>query len=80
MPRQLISSPVAQMILFLFTVVYVVSPVDVIPDLIPVIGWIDDLAVFFTQVSAFLLYLRGKRQESEQKQQASGSEERNNGR
>lgn len=79
LPRQLLASPVAQMILFLFTVAYVISPIDVIPDVLPVIGWLDDLAVFFTQVSAFFLYIRQKRQASEQKQQASRSEERRNG-
>lgn len=27
------------------TIIYVISPIDVIPDFIPVIGWIDDIAV-----------------------------------
>ena len=26
-------------------VVYVLSPVDIVPDLLPVLGWIDDLGV-----------------------------------
>lgn len=26
-------------------VVYILSPVDFVPDLVPVLGWIDDLAV-----------------------------------
>lgn len=28
-----------------FAVIYVVSPLDVLPDIIPVAGWIDDLIV-----------------------------------
>ena len=32
---------------------YVVLPVDVVPDFIPVIGWLDDLGVV-TMVTAFL--------------------------
>ena len=27
------------------TIAYVISPIDAIPDFIPVIGWIDDIAV-----------------------------------
>ncbi|TDS07575.1 uncharacterized membrane protein YkvA (DUF1232 family) [Sphingobacterium paludis] len=27
------------------TIVYVVSPLDAIPDVIPVLGWIDDLTI-----------------------------------
>lgn len=29
----------------LFAALYVISPIDVIPDVIPVIGWLDDLGV-----------------------------------
>jgi uncharacterized membrane protein YkvA (DUF1232 family) len=32
-------------VLVLATVAYVVLPVDAIPDLIPAIGWLDDLGV-----------------------------------
>ena len=27
----------------LFLVFYIISPVDLIPDIIPIIGWIDDI-------------------------------------
>ena len=29
----------------LLAVLYVLSPIDVIPDVLPVIGWLDDLGV-----------------------------------
>lgn len=32
----------------IITFIYVISPIDVIPDFIPVIGWIDD--VYFVQL------------------------------
>ncbi len=70
-PRRLIASPLAQFVLFAFTVLYVASPVDVIPDLMPVIGWLDDLAVFVTQVSAFLMYVKERRQRVSDKQRES---------
>lgn len=37
--------PVWKKGLALFAVVYVVSPIDVIPDMIPILGWMDDLGV-----------------------------------
>jgi len=30
---------------FGFAVVYFISPVDLVPDFLPVIGWVDDAAV-----------------------------------
>ena len=36
-----------------FAVAYLVSPIDVIPDFLPVIGFIDDAAVFALVISAF---------------------------
>ena len=79
-PRQLVASPLAQFVLFAFTVIYVLSPVDVIPDIIPVIGWLDDLAVFITQISAFIMYVREKRQNAAARQQQNQGEGGRNGR
>ncbi len=79
-PRQLIASPLAQALLFILTVVYVIFPVDVIPDVLPVIGWLDDLAVFITQVTAFVMYLQEKRRQFAAKQQQGQGEGSNNGR
>ena len=31
--------------IFIGAIIYVVSPVDLIPDFIPVLGWLDDVAV-----------------------------------
>lgn len=40
----------------LLSVLYIASPIDLIPDFIPIIGWIDDLFVF---VAGLLPILRG---------------------
>lgn len=36
-----------------FAVTYLVSPLDIIPDFIPVLGFVDDAAVFALVVSSF---------------------------
>ena len=33
------------LVLILLAVLYIVSPVDFIPDVIPVVGWADDVLV-----------------------------------
>lgn len=32
-------------VVLLLALLYIVSPVDFIPDVIPVVGWLDDLVV-----------------------------------
>ncbi|MBX2802142.1 MAG: DUF1232 domain-containing protein [Myxococcales bacterium] len=32
--------------------IYVIVPVDAIPDVVPILGWLDDLAVILTGISA----------------------------
>lgn len=59
-PRRLMANPRVQIILFLFALIYIISPVDFIPDL-PPIGWIDDGAVFIAEVFSFVFYLKEKR-------------------
>jgi uncharacterized membrane protein YkvA (DUF1232 family) len=39
------NAPVLPRIVALFAVLYVVMPFDIIPDVIPVIGWLDDIGV-----------------------------------
>lgn len=40
-------------IIALVAVLYIISPIDILPDFIPVIGWIDDLVVLFIGLGAF---------------------------
>ena len=40
----------------LIAILYVLLPFDFLPDLIPFIGWIDDVAVVVISILTFLLY------------------------
>jgi uncharacterized membrane protein YkvA (DUF1232 family) len=39
------SAPLLPRLLALFAVLYVILPIDLVPDAIPVIGWLDDIGV-----------------------------------
>lgn len=46
-------------------IVYTISPIDIIPDLLGPIGWIDDIvALIVTFIFAAVSYFRMKRMES----------------
>jgi len=44
-------TPTYLKVLTVLTVVYVISPVDLITDIIPVIGWVDDVVIVSFAVS-----------------------------
>jgi uncharacterized membrane protein YkvA (DUF1232 family) len=39
------NAPLLPRLMALFAVFYVVFPLDIIPDVIPIIGWMDDVGV-----------------------------------
>lgn len=41
-------------IIFIIVVAYFLFPFDIIPDFIPLLGWIDDLLVLIVGVITFL--------------------------
>lgn len=63
--RYAISGDVPQRdrLLFFFTLVYFISPFDIIPDALPFIGFLDDLTV----VGAALAYLEWRARQWEKK-------------
>ena len=42
--------------------IYVISPLDLLPDIIPVLGWGDDVVAAVTAISSILLALGMRRQ------------------
>lgn len=64
--RAVLKHPKYRWIAIAASFLYLVSPVDLITDVIPVIGWIDDgmiATLLITEVSQLLLEQRKKRQE-----------------
>jgi uncharacterized membrane protein YkvA (DUF1232 family) len=72
--RNLIRHPKLRWWVILGSLLYLVSPLDISPDVFPVIGWIDDgliATVAITEISQFLLENR----RSAGRKAASGSSE-----
>jgi uncharacterized membrane protein YkvA (DUF1232 family) len=62
--RQTIRHPKYRWFLILGTLLYLVSPLDISPDVFPIVGWIDDTVVatlLVTEVSQMLLESRKNR-------------------
>ncbi|MEA5580370.1 YkvA family protein [Nodularia harveyana UHCC-0300] len=56
--RNLLRNPMYRWWVILGTLVYILSPIDIFPDFIPIFGQIDDvllLSVLFSEVSALVM-------------------------
>lgn len=53
-------TPFAGKIGLMLLALYVLSPIDLIPDALPVLGWLDDLAVLGLLVPMLLNFLPAK--------------------
>lgn len=57
-------------LLVLAALIYLISPIDLVPDAIPVAGWLDDLGV----AGAVLAFLGGKLDEHKLRQEMAGTD------
>lgn len=56
--RKLIRHPKYRWLVIAGSLVYLVSPIDISPDVVPIVGWIDDgvvMTLLLTEVSSLLL-------------------------
>jgi len=52
---------IAALIFIILDIIYILSPIDFIPDFIPIIGWIDDIIAILIGIIIALKYLIKKR-------------------
>jgi len=48
-------------VLMIFAIFYIIWPIDLIPNFIPIIGWIDDALVGFAAITNLVLRYRRPR-------------------
>lgn len=66
--RQTIRHPKYRWLIILGTLLYLVGPIDISPDVFPIIGWIDDTVVatlLVSEVSQMLLESRKNKKEQQ---------------
>lgn len=68
-------APASAKLLMMFAVFYLFSPIDLIPDFIPIIGFIDDLIIvplLFSKAFAQIEAVKAERQRQKPEQAALG--------
>ena len=68
--RTLLGHPVARWVVLLASLIYLISPVDIVPDMIPIAGWIDDgvlATLVATGITSIVLERRQQVKESKEK-------------
>ena len=61
LPALYIAAPMAAGLLMIILAVLVLSPIDALPDVIPVVGWVDDVAYVAGILGTVVGMLKGKR-------------------
>lgn len=52
------SVPIAHKLVGLFALIYVVSPIDLVPDFIPIVGWLDDVGAIALVAAHYVRRIR----------------------
>ncbi|WP_013320412.1 YkvA family protein [Gloeothece verrucosa] len=64
--RSQVRNPKYRWVIILGTFLYLISPIDILPDFIPILGWIDDgvvLTLLMTEISRLITENRQRRHE-----------------
>ena len=69
------NNPNAQRLLLILAIVYVLSPIDIVPDAMIPIGWLDDAGIILAEIAQFLLYAKNKKDAFEKTVQANSLNE-----
>lgn len=77
--KRLHDNPKAQRLLLALTIIYVLSPLDIVPDTMPIVGWLDDVGIILAEVAQYLLYMKNKKEafEATAKREESTNNEEN---
>ncbi|WP_267384217.1 YkvA family protein [Cyanobacterium sp. uoEpiScrs1] len=62
--RNAMKRPLSRRLIILGTIIYLLSPIDISPDLIPILGWIDDGLLITLLVSELSILFWGYSQKS----------------
>ena len=51
-------------------IIYVLSPLDIVPDAMPLVGWLDDAGIILAEIAQYLVYMKNKKDADELNTQA----------
>jgi uncharacterized membrane protein YkvA (DUF1232 family) len=62
--KKLLNDPKTRVFTIIFTLLYLINPFDIIPDFIPIFGWIDDLALLTILIETLLASRKSQKGET----------------